>query len=562
MNQAISYSRFSTGNQQHGSSLGRQNQMVAEYCSKHHLTLIDSFHDTGKSGYHAKHLQKGGQLKLLLERIHDGTIPKGTHLLVEQTDRLTRQAVFEGLNIIQSLIASGLVLVTLDDGQRYDSKTDFGQLVLLLARLQRGHEESENKSKRLGHVWSKKAEEMNAGIVPKMRLPSWLERKDDEVVIIHKVQALINTIIDRMLEGGSCQGIAKGLNKEGIKTSTGKEWTASAVNQLMRNKSLIGLHTRAESKTVHNIYPPVISIERFNKVQAAIDTRSRSKGNSYKWNSALTGLAVCGTCGGRLKFSGVPKYRTGVCRASVDGGKACTDKQSITYKALVLGTVLALGSDLASRKAREKKAPNGEREALLQELNTMQSNIENLVQAIRLAPNVPELTAELVKDKEKEQVIITKLAVLTDPEDVEAIHRKWHQLISKELPELTTGVLDGDKEAATRMNIALHSLGDVEIRLTKGVASIAGTKIWYEKKNKTIYTDDIELRGMGVITNKENPIVMKTIELGTPENPRSIEVEYKEGGQPLGGGFRWEALEDYETKYNQCKSYADVKLLP
>ena len=130
------------------------------------------------------------------------------------------------------------------------------------------------------------------------------------------------------------------------------------------------------------------------------------------------------------------------------------------------------------------------------------------------------------------------------------------------MPELTTGVLDGDKKAATRMNIALHSLGDVEIRLTKGVASIAGTKIWYEKKNKTIYTDDIELRGMGVITNKENPIVMKTIELGTPENLRSIEVEYKEGGQPLGGGFRWEALEDYETKYNQYKSYADVKLLP
>lgn len=552
MQYAISYSRFSTGRQKHGTSLTRQLQQVDEYCRAHNLTLLESFHDAGKSGFHGKNLEAGGQLKLLLDKINDGTIPKGTRLLVEQTDRLTRQAVLEGLQIVQQLIFAGIVVVTLDDNQEYDKDSDFGKLVLLLARLQRGHDESKAKSERLGFAWKKKAEQMQAGQLPKMRMPFWLKRQGDEVEIIAEWTEVIDKVFQDSIDGHGCAEIAKGLNRQGVKTKAGANWTASAITQLLRNKRLIGWHQRSGSKELFKVYPAVLSIERFNEAQKAMDTRVRSKGNSQKWSSALSGLTHCGACGSVLKFSGQAKYRTGVCRAAVDGGSECANKRSLRYKALVLGIVAALKHGLAEKLLPPVQSDTSERELLEHDLDTINGQITNLIAAIKQAPSVTELAVELSKVQQQREQVKETLSTLASPIDTTSQRLRLHLMASRDIPELVDMVLDGVKEAANKLNILLHSIGGVEVTLLDGVASVGDTKVWIE--HKTIHFSHSE-HGSGIITKEEVKSELKTIEYGSPENPRSITTEVSIQGEPLGGGYRLEYSEEASEPFNQSELY-------
>src|ERR1700722_13018233 len=91
---AFSYLRFSTPEQASGDSRRRQLAMAEEYAADHHLKLDRqlSFRDLGVSAFHGENARDGA-LRAFLEAIEHNLVPKGSFLLVESLDRLSRDRI-------------------------------------------------------------------------------------------------------------------------------------------------------------------------------------------------------------------------------------------------------------------------------------------------------------------------------------------------------------------------------------------------------------------------------------------------------------------------------------
>src|SRR4051812_17590900 len=100
---AYSYLRFSTPEQQKGDSFRRQSSMAASYAAHHGLELDEhlTFHDLGRSAFRGQNLAEAGRLGDFLEAVRSGLVPSGSVLLVEQLDRISRQAARKALRVLE-----------------------------------------------------------------------------------------------------------------------------------------------------------------------------------------------------------------------------------------------------------------------------------------------------------------------------------------------------------------------------------------------------------------------------------------------------------------------------
>jgi hypothetical protein len=91
---AFSYMRFSTLEQGKGDSLNRQTMMAREWADKHGVPLDAELNltDKGVSAYRGANAETGA-LGAFLDTVKAGAIPRGSWLLVESLDRISRQVV-------------------------------------------------------------------------------------------------------------------------------------------------------------------------------------------------------------------------------------------------------------------------------------------------------------------------------------------------------------------------------------------------------------------------------------------------------------------------------------
>src|ERR1700733_381382 len=117
---AYSYVRFSTPQQAAGASLQRQTEKAAKYALEHGLTLDTELNmtDFGVSAFRGKNARTGA-LGGFLEAVNKGYVDKGSYLLIENIDRLSRDDILEAQTVFQQLILSGMNLVTLANGETY-----------------------------------------------------------------------------------------------------------------------------------------------------------------------------------------------------------------------------------------------------------------------------------------------------------------------------------------------------------------------------------------------------------------------------------------------------------
>src|SRR5687768_13529802 len=120
MPDAYSYVRFSTPEQRKGDSLRRQLKMSERFAQENGLTLSTrSYTDFGVSGFRGKNRDKG-QLRTFLDAVEDGRIKRGSWLLVESLDRISRDQVGEALPRFLDLLKAGIIVATLQDNRIYD----------------------------------------------------------------------------------------------------------------------------------------------------------------------------------------------------------------------------------------------------------------------------------------------------------------------------------------------------------------------------------------------------------------------------------------------------------
>jgi DNA invertase Pin-like site-specific DNA recombinase len=106
-----SYVRFSSPEQHKGDSLRRQTEAAAGWCARNGVTLDTSatLHDLGRSAFKGRHRKDDkAALAGFLKLVEQGKVARGSYLVIENLDRLSREhiqpALLLVLNLLQSVI--------------------------------------------------------------------------------------------------------------------------------------------------------------------------------------------------------------------------------------------------------------------------------------------------------------------------------------------------------------------------------------------------------------------------------------------------------------------------
>ena len=158
MARAYSYTRFSTLIQESGDSLRRQTERSLAWCKSHGHILDDSLrlHDKGVSAWTGDN-RTSGKLGAFLAECKAGRVPKGSILIVESLDRLSRQGVRIALKLFLDILDYGVSIVTLQPEYTFDAdNVDEMSLIIAIVVMGRSHEESDMKSYRGREAWEHK----------------------------------------------------------------------------------------------------------------------------------------------------------------------------------------------------------------------------------------------------------------------------------------------------------------------------------------------------------------------------------------------------------------------
>lgn len=313
---AYSYIRFSTPEQERGDSLRRQTDAAVRYAALHDLELDDklTFRDLGVSAFRGAN-EETGRLGEFLAAVHHSDIPKGSFLLVESLDRLSRQKPRKAVKVLERICEAGITVVTLDDGRAYTEETlDEDPMALLVALLvaSRAYEESAKKGRRVALAWENKR--ANAKVKPlTSRAPGWLRLKEDRsgFVLVPERAAIVRRIFEQTLEGRGQHAIAESLNRDGIPVfGRGKLWQRSYIKKMLADASVIGVYlphradrsggkkVRIPTQPVEGYFPPVIDREVFDRVAALSNGRTANTKSGMA--NILAGLAKCPRCGATM----------------------------------------------------------------------------------------------------------------------------------------------------------------------------------------------------------------------------------------------------------------------
>jgi DNA invertase Pin-like site-specific DNA recombinase len=347
---AVSYIRFSTKAQENGDSYRRQYQLTQDYCKKTNLRLSDDeYLDAGLSAYTGKNKAEG-RLGDLMVAIRSGKIPKGSYLIVESLDRISREKLMTQLGWFIDVLTCGINIVTLADGMvhKADGSGNFASILVALVTMQRANEESEIKSQRLKAAWKNKRKEASKKPLTGV-LPHWLRLKKGIIEVIPERAELVREIFRDSLQGMGRRGIAKKLNSRSepvwgsTKRNKSNLWNDSYIAKILMNRAVLGEyqpHTKREGKRhkegppLSDYYPRIVEDEVFYACQSRAKAR-RNKGGfaAPQARNLLTGIARCAICGGSMQFmdKGPPRSGRGSqperflrCRQShMDSGK-CT----------------------------------------------------------------------------------------------------------------------------------------------------------------------------------------------------------------------------------------------
>jgi DNA invertase Pin-like site-specific DNA recombinase len=178
----ISYLRFSSDEQKHGDSQRRQLELSERWAKKNGLTITERLDDLGISAFTGAN-SKEGKLAGFLKLVETGKIPKGSILLVEQLDRISRMAIEDSISLFLDIIRAGITVVITSTGERFEKgKLDQMKFMLAVMKFSTANDESAKKSFRLGEAWKEKRQSAIESKKPLTScLPAWLKIEGGKV---------------------------------------------------------------------------------------------------------------------------------------------------------------------------------------------------------------------------------------------------------------------------------------------------------------------------------------------------------------------------------------------
>jgi DNA invertase Pin-like site-specific DNA recombinase len=430
MPKAYLYSRFSTPEQGEGDSGGRQARMAQEYLSRHPELELDDllrFADEGISGFRGKNSDTGA-LGSFRRAVEDGNIPKGSYLLVENLDRISRQSHRKAARVLEDICEAGIAVVLLSRDKVITHallEDDPWAFIEVLLDFKRAHDESLVKSQRIRQSWIGRIERAKAGGRKVTAAgPAWLtlDKKSGVFLPIPERVKIVKRIYQETLKGVGKHRIAIELNQEGIPVfGRGKHWHDSYIQKILASPGVVGTyvpHTdeevngktvRTPLKAIKGYYPRVISDDLFARVQAFLASGASSRRGRHAngvVQNLFAGLCRCGRCDDTVTLTNKGKPPKGarylVCTRAKSGA-GCT-YQAVRYdrieKAFIESAPMLVGTMPAGDKGKGIDGLIAQTET---NLEAIAESIENLISAMeRGARSVS--TAARLRELEVEQV--------------------------------------------------------------------------------------------------------------------------------------------------------------
>ncbi len=318
---AYSYLRFSTPAQAKGDSLRRQTKLATDYAALHELELDESltFQDLGVSAFHGDNVATG-KLAEFHEAIKVGLVERGSYLLVESLDRLSRNYARQALSELGAICDAGIIVVTLMDNREYTTESlnkDMTSLLVSILTFMRANEESETKSRRGKAVWENRRANAGERVMTGV-CPAWLrlDRETGKFVVIPERAAIVQRMFSETLQGCSPHSLALAFQVEGIPMfGRGKLWHRSYVIKCLDNPATIGTMTphtsdyvsgkmqRKAMAPVENYFPAVIDARTFEKVRQlrrAKPSPMRGKHAGKEVTNIFGAIGRCARCGASM----------------------------------------------------------------------------------------------------------------------------------------------------------------------------------------------------------------------------------------------------------------------
>lgn len=486
----FSYVRFSTPEQIKGTSLERQTAYARRVADEKGLHLDDelSFSDLGKSAYRGDHLK--GSLGVFLEMCESGAIPKGSILVVESFDRLSRDKIQEAAHLMYRITAQGIKIITASDGKEYTHESDLGDYLYAIIIMSRAHEESEMKSKRLKEARRIAREKLWKGEkkVFTKQVPKWIKPSADgsHLEIIPERIAIIREIFEKKLRGCGPDRIARDLNTSGVGWVPKNGWRSSYINKILRNRAVIGefqphignaRKRKPIGEPIKNYYPRAIDDELFYQVQEHMHQNRGNGGRTGKNNNIFMHVAKCGYCGSSMHFvdkGKTPKGRQYLVCGDALRGHNCKAQYYLRYDELEK-TILSYckGLDVADILPNSEQTYTKlnllscQKESLNGELRGIEQRIDNIKDSIELTSD-RELRADFMstletRKAEREEVIQKIRAVEQEMDKLSHVKEEVENHIEtlNELYSLMSSCTEDEiADIRKRLNLQLKKLID------------------------------------------------------------------------------------------------------
>lgn len=465
------YGRMSTKKQERGDSFRRQTRLAENFCVRNNLPLDDELKlwDIGVSGWKGKNLTK--KLGVLLEAIKQGRIQSGDFLLIEKTDRLTRDEVLPALNIFSQIINAGVTIIELEPETRYTKKSLQGfEIMLLISKFIVSNDHSERLSARIKEKYIARREQK--GIISYV-FPSWIRRNGEILEIIPEQKETIELIFRLALSGLGSLSILQHLIDNHIKPLSGKRWYKSAVTKLLRDKRLIGEYLSLTGHEDKAYFPVVIDETDFYKVQNFVTERNRNCGRHTKRVTNLfTGLLHNVADGSQMKLHQLVSsinYSLLVSQAALDKTAPFISVAMRPVETAILDRI----TELTSADFSPAIVPNDELDNLLGELAKTESTINEYQAAFDATPIdtlVPILRSLDTQKRNLHKQIedIRQIKAVDAPSDLASIQKSIPAMLDcppDELPEIRERIKNKLPSIIERVDMLVLKFGHLTRRV-------------------------------------------------------------------------------------------------
>ncbi|MGY8897601.1 MAG: recombinase zinc beta ribbon domain-containing protein [Paraglaciecola sp.] len=446
------YQRFSSSKQEGNSSLFRQGEAQKEWLNRHPNCIVVELDDqplvdSGISAYTGKHVEHGS-LGRLVKAIESGLVEAGSIILVEHFSRLTRMDIDQSEDLIKKIWKHGVSIVTARGNNYYppDAVNDTKSRIALIIEIEKAHEESKWRSKKVKSSWRQRetlAKEHK--IPPRMRMPFWLSSDGT----LNEFAPVVRDLFSLHAMGKGQIVIARELRKRYGDIKPLLNHNPTKLIRILQSEKCIG------KVYGEKLYEAAVDEETFYSAQRIHHEKLyTSIRDDRKW--PLHGMVKCGHCGGGMSIQqtkgSLPLLRCS--RKQRSGGDSCQSSTTFPYVVAYHFFIIYIEPVMMAMMTDNKRLKNAELDQVKLQQEIRKSKAE-LAEAVLYR----KARIDAGKNAKASLAIMDDLQDIIDSleENLSAVHAKI--AAQKSLSSISKDIYELSVENPKEYNLELNKTG-------------------------------------------------------------------------------------------------------